>query len=108
VHGNTKIDFGKDIRKTDNNGNGTTANYVYGGGHQGNLVGNSNVRIYNGHIASSICGGSYSGMMWGSSHVLVGYPKYYTVNKSGTYALKRVDKCNDDARNVDGSEVVKK
>ncbi len=108
VHGNTKIDFGKDIRKTDNNGHGTTANYVYGGGHQGNLVGNSNVRIYNGHIASSICGGSYSGMMWGSSHVLVGYPKYYTVNKSGTYALKRVDKWNDDARNVDGSEVVKK
>ena len=40
--------------------------------------------------------------------MLVGYPKYYTVNKSGTYALKRVDKWNDDARNVDGSEVVKK
>lgn len=95
VFGNTHIDFGKGVSKTANAGNGATANFIFGGGQQGNLVGNSNVRIYNGHIASSVCGGSYAGFMWGSSHLLIGYPKYYTVQKSGIYKMQRTDKWNE-------------
>ena len=115
VRGNTRIDFGKDVAKNafassrfDNSPHGVTANYIYGGGHQGCLVGNSTIRVYNGHVVSSVCGASYSGLMWGSTHVLVGYPKYYTVQKSGTYNLQRTDKWNNMAKNADGSEVVKK
>ena len=115
VRGNTRIDFGKDVAKNayassrfDNTPHGVTANYIYGGGHQGCLVGNSTVRVYNGHVFSSVCGASYSGLMWGSTHVLVGYPKYYTVQKSGTYSLQRTDKWNNMVKNSDNSEVVKK
>ena len=103
VRGNTHINFGQGV-----GGNGTTANFIYGGGQQGCLVGNSYIRIYNGHIASSICGASYSGLMWGSTHVLVGDPTYYTVNKSGEYKLQRVDKWNNSVKNADGTDVVKK
>ena len=116
VRGNTHVDFGKDVAKNrfatatryDTEAHGATTNYIYGGGQQGNVVGNSYVRIYNGHVASSVCGGSYSGIMWGSTHVLVGYPKYYTVQKSGTYHLQRTDKWNAEVKNEDGSEMVKK
>ena len=116
VRGNTHVDFGKDVAKNrfaaatrfDTEAHGATTNYIYGGGQQGNVVGNSYVRIYNGHVASSVCGGSYSGIMWGSTHVLVGYPKYYTVQKSGTYHLQRTDKWNSEVKNEDGSEMVKK
>lgn len=116
VRGNTRVELGKDVPKNhfaqatrfDASDHGATVNYVYGGGHQGCLVGNSYIRVYNGHVASSVCGGSYSGLMWGSTSILVGYPKYYTVNRSGTYNLQRTDKWNYEARNEDGSEVVKK
>jgi hypothetical protein len=116
VRGNTHVDFGKDVAKNrfatatryDTEAHGATTNYIYGGGQQGNVVGNSYVRIYNGHVESSVCGGSYSGIMWGSTHVLVGYPKYYTVQKSGTYHLQRTDKWNAEVKNEDGSEMVKK
>ena len=117
VRGNTKIEFGKDVSKSyysgtanlfDTEAHGSTVNYIFGGGQQGNLVGNSKVLVYNGHVASSVCGGSYSGLMWGSTHVLVGNPKYYRVNKSGTYNLQRTDKWNSEVTNEDGSYVIKK
>ncbi len=117
VRGNTKIEFGKDVSKNyysgakslfDTEAHGSTVNSIYGGGQQGNLVGNSKVIIYNGHVASSVCGGSYSGLMWGSTHVLVGNPKYYRVNKSGTYNLQRTDKWNSEEKNEDGSDAIKK
>ena len=117
VRGNTKIEFGKDVSKNyysgtaslfDTKDHGSTVNYIFGGGQQGNLVGNSKVIVYNGHVASSVCGGSYSGLMWGSTHVLVGNPKYYRVNKSGTYNLQRTDKWNGEEKNEDGSDVIKK
>lgn len=117
VRGNTKIEFGKDVSKSyysdtanlfDTKPHGSTVNYIFGGGQQGNLVGNSKVIVYNGHVASSVCGGSYSGLMWGSTHVLVGNPKYYRVNKSGTYNLQRTDKWNSEEKNEDGSDAIKK
>ena len=117
VRGNTKVEFGKNITKNyysatasafDSEAHGSTVNTIFGGGQQGNLVGNSKVIVYNGHVANSVCGGSYSGLMWGSTHVLVGNPKYYRVNKSGTYNLQRSDKWNGEERNEDGSDVIKK
>ena len=117
VRGNTKVEFGKNITKNyysatasafDSVAHGSTVNTIFGGGQQGNLVGNSEVIVYNGHVANSVCGGSYSGLMWGSTHVLVGNPKYYRVNKSGTYNLQRSDKWNGEERNEDGSDVIKK
>ena len=117
VRGNTKVEFGKNITKNyysatasafDSEAHGSTVNTIFGGGQQGNLVGNSKVIVYNGHVANSVCGGSYSGLMWGSTHVLVGNPKYYRVNKSGTYNLLRTDKWNGEEKNEDASDVVKK
>lgn len=101
VYGNTDITFGKKCKNTITTtdgkttiGYGCTANYIYGGGQKGNLVGNSFIRVLNGHLASSAVGGSYSGRMWGSTHVLVGYPKYYVCQKSAKYYLTRSDKWN--------------
>lgn len=75
------------------NDTGTSASYIFGGGLLGNVVGNTNVSILNGHVAHSVTGGSYSGYMWGSTQVLVGYPEYYTVkeHRSGIYEVDRKD-----------------
>ena len=77
---------------------GTSANFIYGGGQQGNVIGVTNVEVFNGHIFKSVTGGSYSGYVWGSTHVKVGYPKYYTVKfgKMGKYILNRIDQENKD------------
>lgn len=77
---------------------GTSANFIYGGGQQGNVIGVTNVEVFNGHIFKSVTGGSYSGYVWGSAQVKVGYPTYYTVNfgKTGKYILNRVDQANKD------------
>ena len=77
---------------------GTSANFIYGGGQQGNVIGVTNVEVFNGHIFKSVTGGSYSGYVWGSTHVKVGYPKYYTVKfgKTGKYILNRIDQENKD------------
>lgn len=76
---------------------GTSADYIFGGGLQGNVVGNTTVRYYNGHTLHSVTGGSYAGYLWGSTQVLVGYPDYYTVKdgKQGVYAVARKDKSAD-------------
>ena len=133
VYGNTTVLFGKGMKKTPAASpakgmkpsapavnavanavveSGAGANFIYGGGQQGNLIGNSLVRIYNGNIASSVCGGSYAGYMWGSTQVLVGYPKYYTCQKSGIYNLKRADKWNTSYKHyaevpAEGEDVIK-
>ncbi len=80
---------------------------VYGGGQQGNVIGNTTVRILNGHIGKSAVGGSYAGYMWGSTQVIVGYPTYYIANKGGKYKMTRADKWNTAQENHDGSKVVK-
>ena len=83
---------------------GTSANSIYGGGQQGNVIGVTNVEVFNGHIYKSVTGGSYSGNVWGSTHVKVGYPKYYEVklHESGRYSLKRADQENKDIdKNID-------
>lgn len=91
---------------------GTSANFIYGGGQQGNLIGVTNVEVFNGHIFRSVTGGSYSGYVWGSTQVKVGYPTYYTVklHQSGRYYLKRVDQNNkniDDGISNLASETIK-
>lgn len=109
VYGNTNIIMGKDMKcsepKTEggkflpcgvNGATGVSANFIYGGGQQGNVIGLTNVEIFNGHIYKAVTGGSYSGYVWGSTQVRVGYPTYYQVKDghSGIYLLDRTDKNN--------------
>ena len=105
VYGNTHIKMAKDVAckapslsSTEFEPTGTSANFIYGGGQQGNVIGVTNVEIFNGHVFKSVTGGSYSGYVWGSTQVKVGYPKYYEVqtNASGIYRLKRADQNNLD------------
>ena len=80
------------------NASGTSANFIYGGGQQGNVIGITNVEVFNGHVFKAVTGGSYSGYVWGSTQVKVGYPKYYKVHSdhyvSGRYILNRADQNN--------------
>lgn len=112
VYGNTRIVMGDSINCTEpamNNGkfsaSGVSANFIYGGGQQGNVIGLIDVDILNGHVFRSVTGGSYSGYVYGSTQVKVGYPTYYKVNelKSGKYILKRTDQKNLDLKNDDGT-----
>ena len=117
VYGNTHILMGEKIKcaaptmngtkfnacgvvddESNPEGLGVSANFVYGGGQQGNVIGLTNVDILNGHVFRAVTGGSYSGYVYGSTQVKVGYPKYYRVNKAqhkgGRYVLKRTDQKN--------------
>ena len=109
VYGNTHIIMGKDMKcsepKTEggkflpcgvDGATGVSANFIYGGGQQGNVIGLTDVDILNGHVFRSVTGGSYSGYVYGSTQVKVGYPTYYQVNDghSGIYLLDRTDKNN--------------
>ena len=109
VYGNTHIIMGKDMKcsepKTEggkflpcgvNGATGVSANFIYGGGQQGNVIGLTDVDILNGHVFRSVTGGSYSGYVYGSTQVKVGYPTYYQVQDghSGIYLLDRTDKNN--------------
>ena len=84
---------------------GTSANFIYGGGQQGNLIGNTFVDILNGHVFKSVTGGSYSGYVWGSTNIKVGYPHYYKVAspQAGCYILNRSDQYN---KNIDEGKKV--
>lgn len=121
VYGNTHIIMGKDMKcsehKTEggkflpcgvNGASGVSANFIYGGGQQGNVIGLTDVDILNGHVFRSVTGGSYSGYVYGSTQVKVGYPTYYQVKDghSGIYLLDRTDKNNQyidhENKNKDG------
>ena len=118
VYGNTNIIMGKGAKCSEpkttedgkflpcgvNGATGVSANFIYGGGQQGNVIGLSNVDILNGHVFRSVTGGSYSGYVYGSTQVKVGYPTYYKVNKNGKYILNRTDKKNIGLMNDDGNE----
>ena len=123
VYGNTRIIMGENIKCVDptedngmfkacgvtetNNteGLGVSANFVYGGGQQGNVIGLTDVEILNGHVFRSVTGGSYSGYVYGSTQVKVGYPTYYQVKsqKNGKYILNRTDQKNRELKNNDGT-----
>ena len=103
VYGNTNIIMGDSVNcsepKTDGGKFlpcGVSANFIYGGGQQGNVIGLTDVDILNGHVFRSVTGGSYSGYVYGSTQVKVGYPTYYRVNalKNGKYMLNRTDQKN--------------
>ena len=115
VYGNTEISFGDDVKCSDPQMDGgkflpcgVSANFVYGGGQQGNVIGVTNVDILNGHVFRAVTGGSYSGYVFGSTQVKVGYPTYYHVNSnnnvSGKYVLKRTDQKNIALENNNGTE----
>jgi len=110
VYGKTNIIMGKDMKCSEpkttedgkfqscgvNGATGVSANFIYGGGQQGNVIGLTNVDILNGHVFRSVTGGSYSGYVYGSTQVKVGYPTYYQVKNghSGIYLLDHTDKNN--------------
>ena len=124
VYGNTNIIMGNGVKcseptmdgdqfkasgvKDENNpeGLGVSANFIYGGGQQGNVIGLTDVDILNGHVYRSVTGGSYSGYVYGSTQVKVGYPTYYKVKelKSGKYILNRTDTKNNYLLNDNGNE----
>ena len=115
VYGNTEIVFGDDVKCSDPQMDGgkfqpcgVSANFVYGGGQQGNVIGVTNVDILNGHVFRAVTGGSYSGYVFGSTQVKVGYPTYYHVNSdhhvSGRYVLNRTDQKNLGLENNNGTE----
>lgn len=115
VYGNTEISFGDDVKCSDPKMEGgkflpcgVSANFVYGGGQQGNVIGVTNVDILNGHVFRAVTGGSYSGYVYGSTQVKVGYPTYYHVNSnnnvSGRYVLNRTDQKNLRLENNNGTE----
>ena len=83
-----------DVTPVTINDTGFSANNIYGGGEFGNVIGNTTVKVLNGHVTGNVSGGAYAGVQYGSTQVLVGYPEYYTVNKSGIYAMLRADKKN--------------
>lgn len=111
VYGNTHIVMGDGISCTKPvDGNtfsacGVSANFIYGGGQQGNVIGLTDVDILNGHVFRSVTGGSYSGYVYGSTQVKVGYPTYYQVKplQNGKYLLKRTDQKNLNLKNNDGT-----
>ena len=111
VYGNTHIVMGDGISCTKPvDGNtfsacGVSANFIYGGGQQGNVIGLTDVDILNGHVFRSVTGGSYSGYVYGSTQVKVGYPTYYQVKplQNGKYILKRTDQKNLNLKNNDGT-----
>ena len=112
VYGNTRIIMGENSNCTEAamdddkfRASGVSANFVYGGGQQGNVIGLTDVEILNGHIFRSVTGGSYSGYVYGSTQVKVGYPTYYQVNsqKNGKYILDRTDQKNRELKNNDGT-----
>ena len=115
VYGNTGISFGDDVKCSDPQMDGgkflpcgVSANFVHGGGQQGNVIGVTNVDILNGHVFRAVTGGSYSGYVFGSTQVKVGYPTYYHVNSnnnvSGRYVLNRTDQKNLHLENNNGTE----
>ena len=120
VYGNTNIIMGNGVKCSEpkttedgkflpcgvNGATGVSANFIYGGGQQGNVIGLTNVDILNGHVFRSVTGGSYSGYVYGSTQVKVGYPTYYKVKslKNGRYILNRTDKKNIGLMNDDGNE----
>lgn len=110
VYGNTHIVMGDSISCKEpamDNGKfsacGVSANFIYGGGQQGNVIGLTDVDILNGHVFRSVTGGSYSGYVYGSTQVKVGYPTYYQVKplQNGKYILKRTDQKNLNLKNND-------
>ena len=111
VYGNTRIVMGDSIKCIEPamdggkfKDSGVSANFIYGGGQQGNVIGLTDVDILNGHVFRSVTGGSYSGYVYGSTQVKVGYPTYYQVKplQNGKYLLKRTDQKNLDLKNNDG------
>ncbi len=100
------------VTTTTYNDTGSSVNNLYGGGELGNVIGNTIVKVLNGHVVTDVVGGSYSGNVYGSTHVLVGYPQYYTLtaNDSKPYWLMRADKSPENlaVKNADDSLAIKR
>lgn len=71
---------------------GASCNYIFGGGRQGNVIGNTNVQIKNGRVGGCVVGASYAGLLYGSAQTMVGFPEqYYRAKVSRSYDILRAD-----------------
>ena len=75
-------------------GSSPSVNKIFGGGRNGQLIGNTTIEVRNGRVYSDVAGGCYASDMYGSSSIIVGYPTYYECQESGEYALQRGDQWN--------------
>lgn len=100
VYGDTRVTLGQGttsvIDHTPNPGTtyrntGASVYNIFGGGQQGNIIGNSFVRVANGRVGGNVVGGSYAGYLYGSTNAVVGYPRYYECQTSGEYTMERAD-----------------
>ena len=73
-----------------------STNNIFGGGRNGELIGNSLIDVKNGLVYQDIAAGCYAANMYGSGQVIVGYPTYYVCDESAEYNLIRKDKWNTD------------
>lgn len=71
-----------------------SVNNIFGGGRNGQLIGNTTLEVRNGRVYTDVVGGCYASNMYGSSQVIVGYPVYYECQTSGEYSLQRGDQWN--------------
>ncbi len=85
-----------------------SANNIFGGGRNGQLIGNSTIEVRNGMVFADVAGGCYASYMYGSSHVVVGYPKYYKCNASAEYDVQRGDNWNKGKKDIFGDDLIKK
>lgn len=80
-----------------------SANAIYGGGEAGKMIGTSTIHIADGTVYSNVVGGALAGNIYGNTEILVGYPSYYEVQKTGEYNLKRSNFTDDELAQLDGN-----
>ncbi len=80
-----------------------TVNAIYGGGEQGKMIGTATIHIADGTVYSNVVGGALAGNIYGNTEILVGYPSYYEVQKTGEYKLKRSNFTAAELAKVDGA-----
>lgn len=121
VRGDTEVRLGDDTQDTKSTYTGTryysiaeggsSCNYIFGGGRNGNVIGNTNVHILNGRVGGCAVGASYAGYLYGSAQTMVGFPEqYYRAKVSRSYELLRADEDPDhaDYKDDNGNLLIKK
>lgn len=121
VRGDTEVRLGDETHSsillwnTDGTYNATklasSCNYLFGGGRQGNVIGNTNVQVRNGRVAGCVVGASYAGTLYGSAQTMVGFPEvYYRAQVSRSYDILRADEDPVHAEYLDdrGNKLIQK
>lgn len=81
-----------------------STNAIYGGGEQGKMIGTSTIHVADGTVYSNVVGGALNGSIYGNTEILIGYPGYWEVQKTGEYKLKRSNFTEEELQLLDGSD----